>query len=299
MSLAVPQPFARARSGRPGTAGRGTVVVTGASSGIGEASALHLARLGFHVLAGVRTTADFERLRRAPEGLEPVMLDITNPEQIATLVALIEETVPEGLAGLVNNAGIAAVGPIEMIDLAEWREVFEVNVLGTVAMTTALLPALLEARGRVVNISSGAGLVAFPMFGPYAASKFAMEGFNDALRREIAAHGVEVVCVEPGVVASSIFDKHLAGTRDLLHSLSPAQFERYGGLIRSALRSAEASSTGGTSPASVAPAVARALTDRRPKTRYAVGWESRTVAITSRVLPDRVSDFVIRRLTAA
>ncbi|MDO9356432.1 MAG: SDR family NAD(P)-dependent oxidoreductase [Solirubrobacteraceae bacterium] len=274
--------------------------MTGASSGIGEATALHLAGLGYRVLAGVRSTADFERLRATSPGIEPVMLDITNEDHIATLVEFVERSAPGGLAGLVNNAGIASVGPIEMLSLDEWRAVMDTNVIGTVAITTALLPLLFEARGRIVNISSGAGRIAFPLFGPYASSKFAIEAFSDVLRREIGEHGVDVVCVEPGVVSSSIFDKNLAASYARAEQQSEAQAGRYRGLFDSAHRSAEEAGAGGAAaPDTVAPVVAKVLAARRPKARYAVGWDSRTAAICARFLPDRLIDLVIRRLTSS
>jgi NAD(P)-dependent dehydrogenase (short-subunit alcohol dehydrogenase family) len=276
----------------------GAVVVTGASTGIGEAIAQHLASLGYRVLAGVRNADDFERLRAAGGGIEPVMLDITNEEHVEALVAFVDRTEPGGLHGLVNNAGVGAVGPIEILSREQWRAVMDVNVLGTVAVTSALIPSLLRARGRVVNIGSGGGRVAFPLFGPYAASKFAIEGFTDVLRREVGPHGVKVVCVQPGVVATPIYDKSLSESYERTDNLNPGQSVRYRRLLDSAHSSAEDARENAAPPSVVAPAVAKALGSRFPRTRYVVGWDSRTAVICARILPDRVIDFVIARLTA-
>ena len=164
-------------------------VVTGASSGIGHATARALATRGFHVLAGVRRESDAEQL--AGKNLEPVILDVTDAAQIAALADRVTGDA-EGrlLRALVNNAGIAVNAPVEAIPMAEWRRQFEVNFFGQVALTQALLPALLSARGRVVNVSSIGGRVAGPTYGAYSASKFALEAMSDVLRREVARFGV-------------------------------------------------------------------------------------------------------------
>jgi NAD(P)-dependent dehydrogenase (short-subunit alcohol dehydrogenase family) len=178
---------------------RSLALVTGASTGIGRACAIHLAGLGFHVLAGVRDPAD------APDGLDPLRLDVTSESDVAAAA----ERVGAELGVLVNNAGIAINGPVEVVPLDQWRRIVEVNLLGQVAVTRALLPAILRARGRVVNMSSIGGRVANPLFGPYSATKFALEAVSDALRREVAAHGVRVVSIEPGGIATPIWDKGL------------------------------------------------------------------------------------------
>ena len=178
-------------------------LVTGASSGIGRACATHLASRGFHVLAGVRNEAD------APPRTEPIRLDVTRAEDIAAAA----ERVGPSLHALVNNAGIAVNGPIEVVPVEDWRHQFEVNVIGQVAVTRALLPALLDARGRIVNMSSIGGRVAMPLFGPYAASKFALEAVSDTLRREVGPHGVKVARVEPGIIATPIWGKGSRGGR--------------------------------------------------------------------------------------
>src|SRR5688500_10451554 len=172
-----------------------TVVVTGASSGIGEAPARMLAQRGLDVLAGVRKDADAERVGGLHDRVEAVKVDVADEASVA---ALAERVGDAGLAGLVNNAGISVSGPLEFVPLEEWRRQLEVNVIGQVAVTQALLPALRRARGRIVNIGSVGGRVAIPLLSPYNASKFALEGITDSLRRELRPLGVHVAIVEPG-----------------------------------------------------------------------------------------------------
>ena len=179
-----------------GSTRRELLVVTGASSGIGAATARELARRGFHVLAGVRRDTDADALRAT--NIEPVMLDITNEGKVTALAKRIaDDSERRPLRALVNNAGIGANAPVEVLPLSEWRRLFEVNSFGHVATTQALLPALIASRGTVVNISSVGGKMAMATYGPYAATKFALEAVSDALRREVEPLGVKVVVVEP------------------------------------------------------------------------------------------------------
>jgi NAD(P)-dependent dehydrogenase (short-subunit alcohol dehydrogenase family) len=205
------------------------MVVTGASTGIGAATARELARRGFHVLAGVRRDSDGEPLRSA--GVEPVILDITDPDHVAELAARVERD-PRPLRALVNNAGIPGAGPIEVTPINQWRRIFEVNVFGHVAVTQALLPALLRGGGRVVNITSLNGKISMAGYGPYAASKFAMEAVSDALRNELASHGVQVVVVEPGGVKTEMSRAGLAALRRLGDGMTSGQNARYGALMQ-------------------------------------------------------------------
>ncbi len=263
-------------------------LVTGASTGIGRACALHLAGLGFEVLAGVRREGD------APPGTEPLTLDVTSEEHVGAAAA----RAGGRLDALVNNAGIAVIGPVEVVPVGDWRRQLEVNVLGQVAVTRALLPALLAARGRVVNMSSISGRVAAPLLGPYAASKFALEGFNDALRREVGPHGVRVISVEPGGIATPIWAKGAAGGEALTGAMEPAALARYGRLIDAARRMAGRLADEGLPAEVVAEIVGRAITADRPRTRYVVGREARVQAVLARCVPDRALDAIVRvRLT--
>jgi NAD(P)-dependent dehydrogenase (short-subunit alcohol dehydrogenase family) len=260
-------------------------LVTGASTGIGRASALHLAGLGFHVLAGVRDPAD------APDGLEPLVLDVTSEKEVTAAA----ERVGAELHALVNNAGIAINGPVEVVPLDEWRRIVEINLLGQVAVTRALLPAVLRARGRVVNMSSIGGRVANPLFGPYSATKFALEAVSDALRREVAAHGVKVVSIEPGGIATPIWDKGLDDGRRIMADMPEEAARRYARLIPAVTKVAERLAREGLPPEAVAEVVGKAVTARRPRARYVVGRDAKIQAIAARLLPDRVLDAVIAR----
>ena len=273
----------------------GTVVVTGSSTGIGEATALHLRSLKFSVLAGVRRDADAERLRA--RGLSPLVLDVTEAESIAAAAAEVESAVgADGLAGLVNNAGIAAAAPIEFVPLPELRRVLEVNVIGQVAVTQAFLPLLRIAQGRVVNMGSIAGRVALPLMGPYAASKFALEAVSDSLRRELHGQGIEVVVIEPGGIKTPIWEKGVASAERILAGLPPEAERFYGGLIATmreqTRRIAEERGLPATDVASV---VGTALTAPRPRTRYVVGRDARIRAAVAKRVPDRLFDWLLFR----
>src|SRR5688500_3137446 len=188
------------------TPGRGAVVITGASTGIGHACALDLDSHGCHVFAGVRREEDAERLRSERAFIEPVRIDVTDADSIASARDRVGEAVgAAGLAGLVNNAGIAVPGPLEHLPIDELRRQLEVNLVGQVAVTQAFIPMLRTSRGRIVNIGSIGGRVALPMLGPYAASKHAIEGVSDSLRRELPPWGIEVSVVRPGPIATEIW----------------------------------------------------------------------------------------------
>jgi NAD(P)-dependent dehydrogenase (short-subunit alcohol dehydrogenase family) len=260
-------------------------LVTGASTGIGRACATHLAGLGFEVLAGVRNEPD------APPGTEPVRLDVT----AAGDVTAVAQRVGPRLDALVNNAGIAVSGPIEVLPIEEWRRQLEVNVIGQVAVTRALLPALLQARGRIVNISSISGRFALPMVAPYAASKFALEAVSDCLRREVGPFGVQVACVEPGAIATPVWGKSRAEGERLVAEMPTDARRRYDTLINAIRRQTERMERDGLPPAAVADVVGHAVTARRPRTRYVVGREARVRAVAARLLPDRALDALVRR----
>jgi NAD(P)-dependent dehydrogenase (short-subunit alcohol dehydrogenase family) len=272
----------------------GRVLVTGASSGIGEATARHLATLGFEVLAGVRRDEDAERIAAVP-GIDAVRLDVTDPASIAAAAERAGDG-DGGLAGLVNNAGVAITGPLEFMPIEELRRQLEINVIGQVAVTQALLPALRRARGRIVNISSVAGRVALPLAGPYAASKYALEAISDSLRREVASQGVRVVVVEPGGIRTPIWQKGTADADRIEAAAPPEARSLYGAMADSLRKEAEkiASETG-LPPQAVADVVGEALTADRPRTRYLVGRDAKLRATVARVLPDRVMDRLIGR----
>jgi NAD(P)-dependent dehydrogenase (short-subunit alcohol dehydrogenase family) len=258
-------------------------LVTGASTGIGRACALHLAERGFDVLAGVRNPVD------APEGLEPLRLDVTSEADVAAAA----ERVGDELHALINNAGIAITGPVEVVPMDEWRRQLEVNLLGQIAVTRALLPAIVRARGRIVNMSSIGGRVANPLFGPYVASKFGLEAVTDALRREVAAQGVRVVCVQPGVIATPIWAKGMEDGRRVTSGMTEEQQRRYGSLIAAVTKQAERTAREGLPPEAVAKVVGEAVSADRPRARYVVGRDAKVQAVAARLLPDRAFDALI------
>ncbi len=269
------------------------MIVTGASTGIGAATALELARRGFHVLAGVRRDEDGDAVRGPC--IEPLILDITEPEHIQALVDRVTRD-PEGRAvrALVNNAAVQANVPIEAFAIDEWRRMFEVNLFGQVAVIQALLPALLRSRGRVVNISSVGGKVAMATYGPYAATKFALEAVSDSLRRELAPFGVGVVVIEPGAVRTEMLGRAIATAGELMAAMTPEQRRRYGGLVHAVNAQAVASTKSGLPAEAAATVIANAVTVRTPRIRYTVGREAAMI----RWLPF-LSDRMLDRIFAA
>lgn len=266
------------------------IVVTGASTGIGASVARELARQGFHVLAGVRRDHDADAIRST--GIEPVILDITKPEQVEALAARVAGD-PRALHALVNNAGIQVNGPVEALPMAQWRWVFEVNLFGHIAVTQALLPALLRSKGRVINISSVGGKVAMATYGAYAGAKFALEAVSDSLRREVAPLGVQVVVVEPGGIRTEMAARGIATANHLAAQMTPEQDERYGNLVQ-AINTLMASGTAsGLTADAAARVIAKAVTTRRPRTRYTIGRDAARVIRLAQMLPDRTLDRVI------
>ncbi|NTY59430.1 SDR family oxidoreductase [Mycolicibacterium sphagni] len=260
-------------------------IVTGASTGIGAATARELARRGFHVLAGVRRDRDAEAIRAT--GIEPVILDITNPEHIQALATRVRG---RALRALVNNAAVQANVPIEAFALDRWRAMFEVNLFGQIAVTQALLPDLIASEGRVVNISSVGGKVAMAAYGPYAATKFALEAVSDSLRRELSAFGVHVIVVEPGAVRTEMLGRAIAATEELV--MTPEQRQRYGNLVHAVNEQAISFTKSGMPATAAATVIAKAITAHKPRTRYTVGREAALLTVV-RFLPDRMLDRIL------
>lgn len=269
----------------------GTVLVTGASTGIGEATVLHLKTLGFDAVGAVRKDEDAERLEG--RGVRTVRIDVTDAGQIA---AARDELGDVALAGLVNNAGIAVAAPLEFLPVDRLRQQLEINLIGQAAVTQAFLPALRRARGRIVNVSSIGGRVALPLVSAYNASKFGLEGMSDSLRRELRSQGVDVILIEPGGVKTPIWEKGEALADEMMEEVPPDAERLYGKLI-AALRAGtrRIATETGSEPQAVAEAIGTALTASRPRTRYVVGSDAKLRARMSRVLPDRVMDRLIAR----
>ena len=271
-----------------------SVLVTGASTGIGEACALRLDRLGHRVYAGVRSEEHARGLRqRGSDRIVPVFLDVTDQAQIDAAAKQIGGG--GRLDGVVNNAGIGRGGPLEYLPLEVWREQLEVNVLGQVAVTKAVLPFIRAAGGRIVFIGSIGGRVATMLMGPYNASKFAIEAIGESLRSELHPWGIGVSVVEPGAIKTPIWDKARQQADRLERALPEEARTRYARHIAAIRKAIEMQDRQGVSPDKVAAAVERALFSPRPKTRYLVGTDARVQALLVRWLPDRPREAIIRR----
>jgi NAD(P)-dependent dehydrogenase (short-subunit alcohol dehydrogenase family) len=294
-------------------------LITGTSTGIGRATALRLASAGWTVLAGVREEAAGERLladsqrdggeRPCAEGsaagpgggsVVPVILDVTDSGQIADGLALVRSRAGDaahpsrgGLDALVNNAGIAVGGPLELLSLTEVQRLLEVNLLGQIAVTQAMLPALRTAGGRIVFVSSIGGLVAVPYNAPYAASKHAVEAVGDSLRLELRSSGVQVALVEPGSIATPIWEKTQRKTEQL--EVPPELESHYGAVPATMAKVLADTQRRGIAPDVVARTIERALLARRMRPRYMVGRDARGMLLTRRLLPDRLFDRVVAR----
>lgn len=277
-----------------------SVLVTGASSGIGEACALHLAARGWLVFAGVRRIEDGERVQAAASGaVEPVLLDVTDAGGVERVLADIRTRTGGRLTAVVNNAGIAVGGPIEYLPLDDWRRQFEVNVFGQLAVTRAALPLIRTAgsAGRVVFIGSIGGRLSTPLLAPYDASKFALEAIAESLRHELRPSGIKVVLVEPGGVKTPIWEKGRRSADEIEASLSAEARERYGWAVAGVRKGIDMQERQGVAPGRVAQVVENALTTPRPRARYLVGLDARATAVVARVLPDSARDAVVRLVT--
>jgi NAD(P)-dependent dehydrogenase (short-subunit alcohol dehydrogenase family) len=272
-----------------------SVLISGASRGIGRATALRLARAGWTVYATVRRDADGEELVAAAAGAEivPLQLDVTSDEQIAAL----DQALPERLDAIVNNAGIVVSGPLETLSADDLREQFEVNVVGAVALTNLVLPRLRAASGRIVFVSSLSGIVSTPMTGAYNASKFAIEAIADAWRLELRPWGVRVVLVEPAMTDTDLWRNAPETLESEAAEMSAEHRDLYGDHVDGMRRTIPRIQKMAKPVDGVAAAIERALTASRPRARYPVGVDVRVQAALSGVTPDRVKDAAFGRLT--
>jgi NAD(P)-dependent dehydrogenase (short-subunit alcohol dehydrogenase family) len=269
-----------------------TVVVTGASTGIGAACVLDCAGRGMTVFAGVRDPLAGEALvAKGGPSIIPVIIDVTDEQSITRSVEVVEGAVGEsGLGGLVNNAGIVVGSPLEVIPLSQLRKQLEVNVIGQIAVTQAFLPLLRRGRGRIVNMGSIAGRGTIPLLGPYSASKYALEALTDALRMELQPWGILVSIIEPGAIATPIWEKSAKEAEGLEAAVSEEARALYGEAVMR-IREAIAQAAQRAIPTdAVVRAVHHALTSARPRTRYLVGTDAKLRAWMVKWLPDRAQD---------
>lgn len=270
-----------------------SVIITGASSGIGEATALALHKSGKQVFAGARKEKDLQRLQKM--GLEAIPMDVEKDQSLQEAKALIEKRLKKGnRISLINNAGLAIGGPVEGVSIARWKEQFEVNVFGLVRSTQIFLPWIRATSGRVVNISSVSGLMAIPYLGPYAASKFAVEAISDSLRREIQRFGCKVVLIEPGPIQTPIWEKGLGRKEMLFAEVDPQLLPVYEQELKAFFSMVEKSAKNAVSTTKVTDVIAKALSAKSPKTRYVVG--DLAVSLQAAIVPflsDKMVDKMI------
>jgi NAD(P)-dependent dehydrogenase (short-subunit alcohol dehydrogenase family) len=270
-------------------------LVTGSSSGIGRATALRLAAAGQHVYAGVRHPEDGEKLTRSAAGgrITPLILDVTEPDQIEAAVAAIGAH--GGLDGLVNNAGYGLACPTELVPLDAFRRQLEVNVTGQLAVTQAMLPALRQARGRIVMVSTIGVRFTPPFAGPLDAAKAALAALGDTLRQELAPWGVRVILVEPASINSGAADKVTRDAAAAMEAASPQRRALYAETFANMLQVMERREANGSPPDVAAATIVRALTAPRPRAVYLTGRYSRRLALLSG-LPVPVLDRARRRV---
>ncbi|OIP98451.1 MAG: hypothetical protein AUK55_02850 [Syntrophobacteraceae bacterium CG2_30_61_12] len=279
---------------------RRVVFISGTSSGIGKACAIDLARHGYRVFAGVRSEAAGYRLTaRMPQQITPIELDITKAGDIRAAAASIDRLLGqgEGLDVIVNNAGITVPGAVECVALEDVRRQLEVNVIGHVALTQALLPLLRRTRGRIINIGSIMGRFVMPLSGPYAMSKFAMRAINDAWRRELRPWGIDVVLIEPGSVESAIWDKIDSEAAQYKGKLNAAARDRYANIEASLVATWKRAHRMAIPADTVARAIRRSIEKKRPKPHLFVGPDAHGLALVSRFLPDSCLDWMIGKIT--
>ena len=273
-----------------------TVVVTGASTGIGAACAHYLDEKGFGVFATVRKQSDADKIAALGRPrLTPLFLDVTDGASIAQAAQTVDAALDgAGLAGLVNNAGVSVDVPLECVDIGALRHQLEVNAIAPVVVTQAFLPMLRRAHGRVVNVSSVNGRVATPVSGPYCMSKFALEAFADCLRQELADWGMHVVAVEPGAIDTVMWDK--GRQDDWSAEASKQNLDLYGEAYRAFRRFSEKNAASAISCDAVSQAIFKALTAKTPRTRYLVGTDARAYVLLAQICPTRVVDWCTRKV---
>ncbi|MCB8884091.1 SDR family oxidoreductase [Acidisoma cellulosilytica] len=277
----------------------GNVLVTGASSGIGRATALALAGRGTRVFAACRKQTDAEAVAaEAVTGrIVPLTMDVTDQESIRTACAIVQAaTGSDGLDGLVNNAGIGISAPMEVMDLAQLRAIFEVNAFGQIAVIQTFLPLLRPKRGRIINLGSVGARITIPFGGALCGAKAAFTSFNDALRLELKSEGIRVCLIEPGSINTPAVEKTLGGIDQTIARWSEPMQQRYGAAFRRFTTKATAREVRGSRPDVVAEAICHALASKSPKLRYPAGRDARLLATLPRLLPTAVLDSLRLRL---
>ncbi|BBZ20152.1 SDR family NAD(P)-dependent oxidoreductase [Mycolicibacterium gadium] len=271
-----------------------TALVTGASRGIGKGIVEHLAARGWDVIAGVRSQQDADAVtKHDPQRVSSVILDVTSADDIAAL----EQSLPEQLDAVVNNAGIAVGGAMETLSPDEWRKQLEINVIGALAVTQAVLPRLRRSRGRVVFISSVNGRLSMPLVGAYAASKFALEAAADALRMELNPWKIRVIVVEPAQTDTDMWRTADTMVEDLEAGLTPEHRGLYAKHIAGFKKMIPVSQKIAVPTEKVSAVVEEALTAKRPRARYIVGLVPKAQVALMSVMPTKMRDIALRKVS--
>jgi short-subunit dehydrogenase len=270
-----------------------TVLITGATSGIGRMTALHLAKEGHHVIATGRKAAELTKLAVEAEGLrlETLRLDVTSPSSIADAVAAVDLlTDGKGPDVLVNNAGFGVLGPSSEISDAEMRRQYETNVFGLMNVTRAFLPKMRERRaGRIINVSSVGGRITLPYFGVYNSTKYAIESLSDALRYELRPFGIDVALIEPGVIRTNFEATAVADLAAFQKTPYKKALDKYEQMSKMADRFA-------SNPIVIAKAISRAVRARRPSARYVAPRSTNLIIWFRTLAPTFVWDWAMRKI---
>ena len=281
--------------------GKKLVVITGASSGIGRETTIFLAKRGYHVIACVRRSKDGERLRlECPDNMHYRIVDVNHAEQVEELREYVSQFFNSrsdvSFFALVNNAGVSPVAPIELVSMEELDFIFRTNVYGTVRMIQAMLPFLKCTTGRIVNISSGSGVMAIPLSGAYSMSKFAVEALSDVLRVELRQFNIHVAVVEPGLIRTPIHEKNALSMEHLLKELTAPQRDAYARQLRHYVDNQGRAAASATPPIEVSKVIATALESRRPRSRYGAGRDAKALRWIHWLLSDRLRDLIVSRI---
>ncbi|MCO5143120.1 MAG: SDR family oxidoreductase [Oligoflexia bacterium] len=269
------------------------VLITGCSSGIGEAAVKQLSLSGYSVIAGVRKQSDFAKIQKI--SCTPIILDVTNPEHIRSAVKLVRSLLKEGQKlSLINNAGIAIAGPIEGVSMSDWRKQFDVNFFGLVELTRELCADIRKTKGTIINIGSVSGLVTLPFLGPYAATKYALEAFSDALRRETYGFGMNVCLIEPGPIKTPIWEKGFSNKNETEINLSDEVREVYKKKYKKFFKMAQKSAIDAIEVNRVVEVILSILTSKKPRPRYLIASTSSKLGVhLARYIPDKWLDGLI------
>lgn len=283
------------------------VVITGASSGIGRSTALYLMKKGYHVIACVRKARDAQSLlqesedkRYAKGRLDTQLVDVNVPADVERLTSYVGQLFAEDdkicFFGLINNAGISPVAPMELVSSEELEFVFQTNVFSVVRMIQAMLPYLKYTTGRIVNISSGSGVLAIALSGAYSMSKFSVEALSDVLRVELKQFGIKTVVVEPGLIRTPIHAKNTQSMEQLLSEFNAQQRDDYEKALRTYVETQGKMAPGATPPIVVSKVIRKALEANNPRARYGAGKDARALRLIHWLLHDRARDKIVAKL---